>query len=253
MNIQTIVEDNYEKLNDNDIYIWQYINHHKEEVVKSSIQSLAKNCNVSHTSIIRFCKKLNLDGFSELKVHIKIELEKVHTIDPLIVSKVSSELVSTARDYEEMDVSEILLLMYKSKRIFIYATGELQYNVAQEFKREFYYTKKMIYVIEGIDEVEMLLDNIRETDMFLFVSISGENVKMIENIRKIQPTGVPIVGIANGNRNRLKDYSTNYLPIYSTTFKSSYSNVTYYTSSHYFIIINMLCVRYMELYEPKKR
>ena len=82
MTLDKLVEDNYHQLNENDLYIWQYILHHKRECQRISIKDLARNCNVSHTSILRFTKKLGLEGFSELKVHLKWDLAQKPNFKP---------------------------------------------------------------------------------------------------------------------------------------------------------------------------
>lgn len=76
MAIEDLVRANYGKLNENDLYIWKYIDTHREECSHATIEELAKNCNVSRTTILRFAKKLSMEGFSELKIHMKMELEK---------------------------------------------------------------------------------------------------------------------------------------------------------------------------------
>lgn len=58
MKLDKLVDEHYHELNEIDLYIWQYILHHKRECQKMSIKDLAYNCNVSHTSILRFTKKL---------------------------------------------------------------------------------------------------------------------------------------------------------------------------------------------------
>ena len=74
--LEDLVKEKYHELNENELYIWQYILHHKKETQKMSIQELAQRCNVSRTSILRFAQKLGLDGFSELKVYLKLELSQ---------------------------------------------------------------------------------------------------------------------------------------------------------------------------------
>ncbi len=252
MSVEELVQRNYEKLNDNDIYVWQYIMHHKSHVQKMSVQQLARECNVSHTSIIRFCKKLGLDGFSEFKVYIKMELEREVRIDPHIVSKTTEELIKTLADYETMQIDEVLELLYNSKRIFIHTTGEIQYNAAQEFKREFSYTNKLIYVIEGISEFDMILNGVKEDDLFLFFSFSGENPRMIENIKRMKEYNIKTIGIARGKRNRMSMYCDQYLPYIGSAYESAYSKIEYACNVHYFIIIGLLHIRYMEYCNQKE-
>ena len=77
MSLDKLVESNYAQLNEIDLYIWQYILHHKRECQKISIHELAHECNVSHTSILRFTKKLGLEGFSELKFYLNTHKPQV--------------------------------------------------------------------------------------------------------------------------------------------------------------------------------
>ena len=45
MSLDKLVESNYAQLNEIDLYIWQYILHHKRECQKISIHELAHECN----------------------------------------------------------------------------------------------------------------------------------------------------------------------------------------------------------------
>lgn len=67
MNLDELVNSNLQKLNPTDLIIWRYICAHKKACCYISIYELAAACNVSRTTILRFAKKLSLDGFSDLK------------------------------------------------------------------------------------------------------------------------------------------------------------------------------------------
>ena len=60
-NMEELIRRKYDELNENDLEIWKYIISNKEICKKISIQQLAVFCHVSHTTILRFAKKL---GFS---------------------------------------------------------------------------------------------------------------------------------------------------------------------------------------------
>jgi len=66
MKIDELINKYYDRLSQNDLHIWQYINSNKEECCNLSIHELAVRCNVSKTTILRFAKKLSLKGYSEL-------------------------------------------------------------------------------------------------------------------------------------------------------------------------------------------
>ncbi|MDY4308061.1 hypothetical protein SNF32_15765 [Enterococcus mundtii] len=52
-----------------------------------SINELAKQCNVSRTTIMRFCQKLGFDGFSEFKYHLKMNLHRKMCVYPSLRRK----------------------------------------------------------------------------------------------------------------------------------------------------------------------
>ena len=95
MKLETLVYDNYKSLNENDKYIWKYILNNKKECENMSIQDLAANCNVSHTTILRFAQKLGLNGYSELKFYLKLENKKKYVFDKEEILNVSDDIKKT--------------------------------------------------------------------------------------------------------------------------------------------------------------
>ncbi|GAA0791425.1 hypothetical protein GCM10008910_02760 [Faecalicatena orotica] len=73
MKLEELVIENCNRLNENDLLIWKYIQKHKKECCEIAIEDLAKKCSISRTTISRFTKKLSFDGFREFKVHLKME------------------------------------------------------------------------------------------------------------------------------------------------------------------------------------
>ena len=63
-------------LSSSELESFKYINCHKKEVIDMSIQDLAKAVFVSTATISRLCKKLDFEGFSDLKYFLKQLLKK---------------------------------------------------------------------------------------------------------------------------------------------------------------------------------
>ena len=63
--LEELISKNYNQLNENDLYIWQYISAHRKECEKLSIDELASRCHVSRTTVLRFSKRLGLKGYAE--------------------------------------------------------------------------------------------------------------------------------------------------------------------------------------------
>lgn len=67
----------YEKiyhLNDLEISIYNYINENPTVVLDLTITDLAKQTHVSTATVSRFCKKLGLKGYPELKLVLENEI-----------------------------------------------------------------------------------------------------------------------------------------------------------------------------------
>ena len=56
-----------QRLSANELAILEYIYENHEDVVHMSIRELSQAVSYSSATILRFCKKLGLSGFSELK------------------------------------------------------------------------------------------------------------------------------------------------------------------------------------------
>ena len=68
---------------------------HPRKVVQSTITDLARECEVSESTVVRFCKSLGLDGYKEFRIAIAQELGA-------IVPELASVEMGTAREVREL-------------------------------------------------------------------------------------------------------------------------------------------------------
>lgn len=247
--LESLVEKNYDTLNENDLYIWQYIYHHKEQCQKMSIQQLAKMCNVSHTSILRFTRKIGLDGYSELKVYLKLGLEQKSDFNRHMIYLSVNELVNTLKDLEERDLDPVLQYISEARHVFIYGTGEVQYNTALEFKREFAYRRRIMHVIEGKSEVDTVLHTANREDVFIIISLSGDNETAVNLAKTLRRLEIPSIGIALNTKNLLEKYCDEFIGFTCSSFHTGYYNVQYSCTGHFFMLCNILFLKYLEYKE----
>ena len=59
-------------LNDLELEVYNYIMRHQEKVLEMKIRELAEGSHVSTTTVLRFCKKMGCNGYSEFKVKYKM-------------------------------------------------------------------------------------------------------------------------------------------------------------------------------------
>ena len=246
MMLDEMVNSHYDQLNENDLYIWQYIYHHKSDCQKMSIQELARTCNVSHTSIIRFCKKIGLGGYSELKIHLKWSMKKQFDFDSQIMHKVADELKETLDIMENKDLDQVLKLIDEARRIYIYSTGEVQFHAAQEFNREFAYRHKIMHVIEGRSELDTVLNNASKDDLFILISLSGDNETIVTLSKVLEKMHISTIGIAMDNQNLLSLHVDEFIGFKTSYFHTGFQDKSYCCTGHFFLIVNMLFLRYLE-------
>ena len=245
MTLSELVSNNYDTLNENDFYIYQYIVHHQKEVQKMTIYELAEQCNISHTSILRFAKKLGLDGFGELKVYLKWELNRKKSFDRDKVSLIVGEYNDIINDLLHKDMEELLEKIHNAKRVYIYATEQAQYQVAQEMKREFIHSGKLMVVVDGLAELDFLLMQALKDDFFIIISQFGDNESAVCLAKALKNLNIPSLGIALNYKSELAKYVDYYIG-YKTEWIQIGKEEQYHCSVPLFLIANMLFIKYIE-------
>lgn len=251
MAIADLVKINYKKLNENDLYIWNYIDSHRKECCQCTIEELAKKCCVSRTTILRFAKKLSMEGFSELKIHLKMEQDKASRPEQDIVKLVCNDYRKRIDDMEKNDYSNICKLIYEAKRIYVYGSGAVQSFVAKEFKRAFLSAKICMCLIEGHRaEQDLIADILQEGDLVIIVSLSGESNHVVEFAKILKMKGIPIISMTKLKNNTLAQMSTESLYINTSHVATSHI-ANYETTTLFFMTVELLLIKYLKYQEKR--
>lgn len=239
----------YPDLNENDKYIWNYLNTHREECTLLSINDFASNCNVSRTTILRFSKKLGYSGYAEMKMMIKQELENKEvrktTAMHTIVGLYNDVIKSTVR----FDGTEIFKLFQKSKNLYVYSTGSVQRAVAEEFKRIFLSAGILFYEINGKVECESLLPKLTPDDCVVMISYSGESKHAIKLAKQLRIRNIPTIAVTASRENNLSRLVTHALYVSSARIDSEKFNMDYASLTGFFILVEMLFMKYLDYTE----
>ena len=94
-----------QSLNNLELSLYEYIMNNSKKVIYMRIRELASEAHVSTTTILRFCKKLNCDGFSEFKLKFKMYIEENNIKK---VSDDTSEIINFLKNIENSDLDERL-------------------------------------------------------------------------------------------------------------------------------------------------
>lgn len=208
-----------DRLSDSDHSIWRFISNHRDSARRMSISGLSKTCAVSAASVVRFCKKIGLDGFGELKTVLKMEAED---IEPPRYQDTLNSLGrfydNTWRELMRRDYTHASRLMRGARHIFGYASGYVQQNVMQELRRLFFYDNVFVIEIAGREEFRSAYRQATPEDLFLFISLSGETEHVKEFSQQLNLKGVPILSITEMQHNTLASRSTESLYVMPAQF-----------------------------------
>ena len=111
-------------LNGLEMMVYNFVIKNKDKVMYMTIRELADAAGVSTTTVLRFCRKLNCEGYSEFRVRFKLYLEQTET-QPANFG--SSEIISffKSTNNEEFDnlIDRAVNIICSSERIIFVGAG----------------------------------------------------------------------------------------------------------------------------------
>ncbi|TFJ91410.1 MurR/RpiR family transcriptional regulator [Lentibacillus salicampi] len=244
MQLEEIINENYEQLSKNDLQVLKYILNHKETSRNLGINELSELCFVSRSSIHRMTKKLGFSGYSEFRVFIKWE-EQAEQPDGNHVDVLESDLTVTLKNLSSTDFETISQLLHNAERIFIYGTGTAQITCAIEAQRLFATINRFITIIHDKVEFESISSNINENDVVIILSLSGDTQSLIPQVKQLSAKGLDFISITNLKNSRLAQMSP-YNIYATTTANNSKSGTEIVSFIPFHITIEYMFRKYVE-------
>lgn len=186
------------KLNDTDDQIIEYIKVNREKVINLSIQKLAQELFTVPNTIVRLSRKLGYEGFAELKIALKSEINK----QLITFTNFSDNIKKT---YEVIDINvidKVAKNFQEAKKILFYGAGDsipFCEMMAKNLrcvggKAEFFaHRHDMIYSAE----------HIKPKDLVFVISVTGETKQLLEVVNIAKEKGAVIISLTHLNENSL--------------------------------------------------
>ena len=244
MKLEELINQYYNTLKPNDLYIWKYIATHKSECKNLAIDELAHKCNTSRSSILRFAQRLSLKGYSELKFYLR-QSDNCSTISNELIKNYCFTMADLIRDYGNRDYSQICEMIYHSQKVFLYGTGTLQRNVAKEMRRIFLAGHEHFYMIDGVDELSALFNTLTSEDLVFVISLNGKSDNAINFAQQLSLNGIPFISMTRIQDNKIAHYSSQSIYVDTPEFPIGASNL-YQVTDLYFILADILFLNYMQ-------
>lgn len=191
-----------------------YILKNKETVLTSSIQQLAANTYSSTASIIRLCRKLGTDGFSNFKIRLAAELQKSEegvSVDPDFPFSKQDSFFELSRNlftlqkealeetYNLLSVSEYkkaIHFLKKANRCAVFGLGD-SYIRGLDFQNKMMKIGYPILSSSTEGELVYLAGLLKKDDCALFISYGGASKELAKPLQIAFENGANIILITS--------------------------------------------------------
>lgn len=197
-------------LNENEKAILAYIDKHSAQVAKMNIQELSDAVFVSAATIVRLCKKLELNGFNDLKYGIRQTL--LHgTAAPdtsLDFKGILSGSLSTLRhmmkDIDTVQFENVIELLCGSGNLFLFARGltympmNYMYNMLLSVDRDC-----ILYIDPPLMYSAAL--QMEKGDMAVIASSGGSTKEVRKAASMVKDSGAFLAVLSSSEKTPLKE------------------------------------------------
>ncbi|RLQ94778.1 MurR/RpiR family transcriptional regulator [Falsibacillus albus] len=214
----SLIRESISTLNKPEQRAAQYILEQPQEIVRLSIQELAKRSDSSSSAIIRLCKNLGMDGFRELKLRVTGDLQQsgnggeefkeiqpnddIPTLIETITNNNMYSLKETMKVLDSLKVEKAVEALYNAKRIDFYAAGASQL-AALDGQHKFMRINKHCTAYADTHLQLTSAVTLGQQDVAIGISYSGETVHVIDAIKEAKSNGAITIGITKCGANGL--------------------------------------------------
>lgn len=250
--IKDLMNKHYDKLTENDLDVLQYVLNHIDACSNMSILELAKVCAMSKSSILRMTQKLGFSGYSEFKYSLKNEQQTIERHHPNLFEVQIEEVEMTRKLFKNIQMESIYQHIYHAETIYGYATGWGQKNALEELSRNLTACDKKMFIIPAEREFDILLSRIKEKDLVIIISLSGDVNNIMNSVRQLSFQGVPTLSITSFKNNKLAELST-YNVYYESTKLGKYFGFEHRSFIGLFSILDLIYRGYLNFALEEER
>lgn len=181
-----------EKFNDTDFKILNYLEENPKKVASMRLKELAKILYVSDVTIIRFCKKIGLHGFNELKFQLKKLLSSFDYENFNLRKQVDQELVEFHEFLQSTDmntVEKIVELLCGEYYVYIHGK-DLSANAAKYFQIVLTTMDRRCILIDNMEFLKTVSHNMDQNTLLTIISTEKgeEYLDIVKSAKENQVT-----------------------------------------------------------------
>ena len=213
-----------QSLNELEMSVYNYVTAHQEEVAHIKIRDLANAAHVSTSTVLRFCRKMGCDGFSEFRVCFKQYQESLQ-LSPRSYDGSEIRDFFKRNDTPEFQAQvEKMANILQSAKVVIFVGIGNSAMTAQYAARYFANAGKFsVCIVDPFNPigVDQYLDVV-----VVALSVSGETKETIGMVNRFKMYDIPIVSITMSENSTLARMSTYSLSCNVRQVKKQYLDMT---------------------------
>jgi RpiR family carbohydrate utilization transcriptional regulator len=206
------IKSKYNTFNETERKIADYITNNTRDLVYSSISQVAERLQVSDATIFRFCKKINLKGFQELKITLATELaneldndyacEQINTNDnqQTIINKVFKSNITALNDtllsVDSKLIEKASNAILSADKIMFYGNGGSAI-IAMDAHHRFLRIGLNVSVYTDNHLQLMSVAQLSKKDVIVVISHSGSSLNMINLLDIAKQNGTKSIAITS--------------------------------------------------------
>lgn len=209
------IQASYNQLTKAERKVADYVIAHQKEVIYMSITDLADACHVGDTSVYRFCRTMNLQGYQEFKMKLSLSIPQPETEEQ---THAPGNLAQEVRDVhikavhetfmllKSGEIDKVLSMMEQAERIFFLGVGDSLLTAQEACNKFLRITNKALCITDPHMQA-MTASTASPTDMILIISYSGATKDNIYVAKLAKRAGARVAAITHFKKSPLTAYT----------------------------------------------
>lgn len=213
-NVIRQIKAQYNTFNETEKKVAEFIINNPKDIIYSTISQVAEKLEVADATIFRFCKKINLKGFQDLKITLATEFtegtksygnEQIDESDneKTIIKKVFKANITALNDtlhsIDSKLMEEAASAILAADQIVFYGNGGSG-AVAMDAHQKFLRTGLRVSVYTDNHLQLMSAAQLTEKDVIIVISHSGSNLNIMNLLDVAKENGTKSIGITSFSR-----------------------------------------------------
>ena len=205
------IHNKYNSLTETEKKIASYVLHNPDQVTGLTVKELAARCDTVQSAVIRFCKSIEMPGFSDLKLALARETAAEESPENLpafkrdddtetIFQKVFSSGIRTLKDSLTMldagQLEKIVDLLAIAKNVYIFGVGTSS-TVAADAGYRFAQVGIPAHACTDQLFMNVIAGNMKPDDVALCISHSGQTKAVVDALRRAKCAGAATIALTS--------------------------------------------------------